>query len=187
MAGRGFRQAGFPNRPMDGPLHHGLVQVMPAALAARRVEIRPRRGEHPLPGPLAAGVRILPRQRMRQLHPAGTRVQVARVLRPDSLEVTLQRGPHQTGKERHAIAIPLPAPHDDLVGPKVQVLDAQARTFEQPQPGPVEHDAHQPGVPCSASSTPRTSSRDRTTGSRAGRAARTSSSNHGSWTPSTCP
>ena len=43
---------------LDGALHDGLVKVMATALAGRSVEVEASSRKHPLPGPLAAGVRV---------------------------------------------------------------------------------------------------------------------------------
>jgi hypothetical protein len=56
-------------RPAGGVLHRalqdGLVEVVAAALARYPVVVDARRRENPLPGPLPAGVRVLPEQRGR--------------------------------------------------------------------------------------------------------------------------
>ena len=51
-------------------------------------------------------------------------------------ELTLQRGPHDGRKNGHPVAIALPAPHDDLIGREVEVLDAQPRAFQEAKAAP---------------------------------------------------
>ena len=79
---------------------------------------------------------------MRQLYPAGTQTQVTLVLRTDAREMTLQRGPHDRRKNGYSVAIAFPTPHDDLIGPEVEVLDAQPRALEQTKAGTVHRRAH---------------------------------------------
>ena len=129
---------------MHSALYDGLVEMVPPPLAGRSVGIRPRRGEDPLPRPLTAGVGVLPGEGMRQLHPPGARAQVALVLRTDTREVTLQRGPYDGRKEGHPVAISLPAPDDDLIRRELEILDAQPRALQEAKAGPVEKDRHQP-------------------------------------------
>jgi len=73
VARRSLRDARPPHRVLHGALKHGLVQVMPAALARLPVDVDARGRKHPLPRPLAAGVRILPGQRPRGAPPSRRR------------------------------------------------------------------------------------------------------------------
>ena len=73
VTGRALRDG----RPAHGflyrPLQRGLVQVVPAPLARGAVHVETGRWEHPLPGPLPPGVRVLARQRPRELQRAPRR------------------------------------------------------------------------------------------------------------------
>ena len=51
--------AGMPDRVSDRPLKDGLVEVVPAVLAGRPIDVDPGGREGPLPRPFAAGVRVL--------------------------------------------------------------------------------------------------------------------------------
>ena len=62
---RRLGDAGVAHGVFDRALQDGLMEVMPAALAGLAVDIEPSGGKHPLPGPLAAGIRILASQRRR--------------------------------------------------------------------------------------------------------------------------
>ncbi len=68
------------------------MQVVATALARRPVEVDARGREDPLPGPLPAGVRILPAEGVGQLDPAGADGEVVAVLSPDRLEMAGQIG-----------------------------------------------------------------------------------------------
>ena len=58
-----LRDPGSADRTFHDPLENGLVQVVPTPLARVPVQIEACRGEDPLPHPLPARVRILPRER----------------------------------------------------------------------------------------------------------------------------
>ena len=93
------RQAGHTSHA----LHHGLMQMVAAALTGGPVEVVPRSGEDPLPGPLAAGVRVLAGQGPGPLDPAGAASQVGLVLALHALEMVTER-PRGDGRENgHAI------------------------------------------------------------------------------------
>ena len=117
---------------------------MPAALARLPVDVDTRGRKHPLPRPLAAGVRVLPGQRPRELDPAGTVPEIGLVLPPDHLDMPDEIGSHDGGQHRHAVAVALAGAHDDLIGGEVHVLHPEAGTLEQTQPCAVEQDGHEP-------------------------------------------
>ena len=74
---------GDPGEPHGIPertLQDRLVEMVAAVLPGTLVDLDPSRREDPLPGPLAAGVRVLARQGPRELHPAGAVCQVEHVL-----------------------------------------------------------------------------------------------------------
>jgi hypothetical protein len=83
MTRRTLRDACPPDGFLDGALQHGLVQVMTAPLARHPVDVEAGGRKHPLPRPLATGVRVLPGERPGQLHPAGSPLQIGSVLTLD--------------------------------------------------------------------------------------------------------
>src|SRR2546427_1733015 len=89
--------AGLSDRRLHHSLQHGLVQVVPPALARLPMEVDARLGKDPLPRPLPARVRILPYERRRQLDPAGAVLQVILMLLADALEMPRQRPFHRHG------------------------------------------------------------------------------------------
>src|SRR5437867_7216204 len=144
VARRSLRDARPPHRLLHSALKHGFVQVMPAALARFSVDVDARGWKHPLPRPLAAGVRILPGQRPRELYPAGAVPEIGLVLSLDHLDMPDEIGFHDGGRHRHAVAVALAGAHDDLIGGEVHVLHPEAGTPEQTQPCAVEQDGHEP-------------------------------------------
>ena len=86
MAAGVLRDPGTKHGLPDSALKDGFVQMVPPPQPAFGIEVDARRGEHPLPGPFAAGVRILPTERMRQRHPAGIADEVALVLAAHGFE-----------------------------------------------------------------------------------------------------
>ena len=105
------------------PLQHGLVQVVPAALAGDAIHVEPGRRKHPLPHPLPPRVRVLARQRPRQFHSAGAALQIALVLSLDSLQVPGQVGLPRGGEHGDPILVTLAPADHDLIGREVDVLD----------------------------------------------------------------
>ena len=71
VAGDVLGDAGLEGRVADGSLEDGLVQVVSSGLAAGLVQVVAGRREDPLPRPLASGVRVLARQGVGGLDPAG--------------------------------------------------------------------------------------------------------------------
>src|SRR5438477_110297 len=127
QARRSLRDARPPHRLLHSALKHGFVQVMPAALARLPVDVDARGWKHPLPRPLAAGVRVLPGQRPRELDPAGTVPEIGLVLPPDHLDMPDEIGSHDGGQHRHAVAVALAVKHDVPANPGyVRLLRASA-------------------------------------------------------------
>ncbi len=60
VAGRAFGNAGPASGFRHRALEHGLMQVVPAPLAGRPVQVEARGGKHSLPCPLPAPGWILP-------------------------------------------------------------------------------------------------------------------------------
>ena len=96
----GLWDLGAPDRILHGALEHGLVEVVAAALTGLPVNVDACGGEHPLPGPLAAGVGVLAGQRPRQLDPSRAVSQVGVVLTLDAFQMLGQIGDHD-GEQRH--------------------------------------------------------------------------------------
>src|SRR3989454_11676938 len=87
MAGRLLREPCLQDSLADRALDDGFMQMVPPTLARGRVDVQARGREHPLPRPLAPGVRILPAERPRQLDPARASGEVALVQRSRPLDV----------------------------------------------------------------------------------------------------
>jgi len=133
VAGGRLRDAGEAYGLLHGALQDGLVQVVATPLARHSVDVEAGGRKHPLPYPLAPGVRVLPGERPGQLHPAGSASQISIVLTLDQFEMPDEVGLHGGGQHRHAVTVALAGPHDDLVGGEVHVLDPEVGAFEQAQ------------------------------------------------------
>ena len=116
--------ARLPDRIFHGALEDRLVQVVAPALAREPIAVDARGGEDPLPPPVPAGVRVLARQRVGQLDPAGAVPEVSLVLLASALEVGDQRGRDRGRQHRHPIFAALAVADDDLVRREVDVLHA---------------------------------------------------------------
>ncbi len=82
-------------RPEAGHSHRALqrclMEVMPPLLPACWLGVVARRGEDPLPGPLATRVWILARERVGHRDPPCPRSEVGLVHQPNVLDVLAQR------------------------------------------------------------------------------------------------
>src|SRR6266566_1592854 len=101
--------------------------MMAPTLIGRRMGVEAGRREDPLPSPLAPGSRILDAQRPRELD------QMMHQLTLETL-----------GEHGDAVAITFAPTHRDLVGGKVDVLDAQAQRLEETRARAVQHGADEP-------------------------------------------
>jgi hypothetical protein len=72
-------------------------------------------------------------------------LEIELVLPPHPLEMPRQIGLHRSRQHRDAVLVALAASDDQLVGGKVDILNAQPAAFEQPEPGSVEQVRHEPG------------------------------------------
>src|SRR5207249_7265989 len=122
-----LRDPGTEHGLPDGALEDGFVQVVPSPLPALAIEVDPRGGEHPLPAPFAAGVRILPAERMRERHPARVGGEVALVSVAPGFDQPLERVLQRTGQHRAPIPTALAGTHDDLVAGEIDVLHPEAK------------------------------------------------------------
>ena len=100
-----------------------------------------------MPAPLPIGIRILPRQRIRQLHVTKSGLQVAFMQAADTIEMSQEALLHARRQHRHAVPVPLAFSHEDLASREVNVFDPQPQTFHQPQPRTVEQHCHDPRNP----------------------------------------
>src|SRR5438445_10715817 len=130
VTARVLDDTGLAQRALDGTLDDGVVQVMAAPLAGEVLHVVAGRREHPLPAELAAGVGILPRQRVGHGDPAGAGLDVPAMLPAYRLDLRQQPGLGGDGEHRHAVLRALAAADDELVGGEVYILDAQLRAFE---------------------------------------------------------
>ena len=120
------------------------MEVVTATLAGDAVHVDARGREDPLPSPGSARVRVLAEERAGQLDPAGAVPEVAFVLPAHPLEVPKQVCLHRGRQHGGAILMPLAVADGELVRCEVHVLHPQATAFQQPQPGAIQQDRHEP-------------------------------------------
>ena len=110
----------------------------PLELRAVAIDIEARRWKNPLPPTVPAGVRVLARQGVGQLDPAGAVAKVGLVLLAPTLEMGDQCGLDRRRQHRHAILAAFAVADDDLVRREVNVLHAQVTAFQQAKPRTVQ-------------------------------------------------
>src|SRR3989441_341340 len=138
-------KAGLEHSLSDGTLDDRLVQMMAAALTRGLVDVESRRRKHPLPGPFAPGVRVLPRERPRQLDPPRALAEVALMKRSHSFDMLRVVGVDRAPQHRHPVLDALAVVDRDLVHREVDVLDAQPATFHEAKARSVEQERHHAG------------------------------------------
>src|SRR5437660_279072 len=129
VTARVLDDAGVAQRALDGTLEA-------APLSGEVLHVVAGRREHPLPAELAAGVGILPRQRVGHGDPAGAGLEVPAMLPAYRLDLRQQPGLGGDGEHRHTVLGALAAANDLLVGGEVHILDAQLSAFQQPKAAP---------------------------------------------------
>lgn len=100
---------------MDGALKSGLVKMVAAALARLGLGVDAGCRKKPLPRPFAAGVRIVARDRARELHPAGAACEITLTELADVHQVSFEDGMSGRRQDRDAILGAFAAPHEDVV------------------------------------------------------------------------
>src|SRR5512145_910105 len=91
VAGRLLGDARGADRLGEGALHDGLVEVVAAALAGRRVEVLALRREDPLPGPEPRGGGVLAVEGLGKGDAARPVLEVGLVKPPRALDLMPQR------------------------------------------------------------------------------------------------
>src|SRR5207244_11777060 len=126
-------------------LHDGLVEMMAAALAGNSLDVEPSGRKHPLPGPLAAGVRILASQRPRQLDPACALPEVEVVLLLDDVQMPGQLDADDGRKRRGPVFVAFAGADDDLIAPEIDILHSEPSALQEAQARAVQQDGHETG------------------------------------------
>jgi hypothetical protein len=88
------------------------VEVVAADLAGLPMLVGPGGGKHPLPGPLAAGVRVLAREGGGELDPAGAPAEVVAVLGVGGSQVGPNGWAGLRREDRRAVARAFPSSDD---------------------------------------------------------------------------
>src|SRR5918992_5912744 len=97
-----------------GPLNYFFIETVPAHDAIKRIDRAAGGRKDVLPGPAAAGARILARQRQRHVHLAEPCGQIALVKRLHAPEMGAHRLDQPLGKHRAPVATSLAVTHRDL-------------------------------------------------------------------------
>ena len=137
VARRRLGNAGPAGRVPDRFLNNRFVQVVSMSETRSGIEVMGGSGKHPLPGPLAVGIRVLPNQGVRQRRPAQPLFQIGFVLFANSPQVVLERLAQHVRQHGDPIFLTFAVPDGDFMPAEVQILDPQLQAFEQPQPRTV--------------------------------------------------
>src|SRR5262245_22049518 len=112
--------------------------MMTAALTRGPVDVESRRWEHPLPGPFAPSVGVLPSECPGQFDPPSALAEVALVERSHPFDMLRDVGLDCARQHRPPILAALAVADRDLVRREVDVLDSQPATFQESKARPVE-------------------------------------------------
>ena len=134
--------ARLARRAADGALEQFFVHMVPAPLAAARIDRNAARRKHVLPSPGRRRVRILSRQCIRQPDRTQTLRQVRRVLRLHHCEVVAQQPGQRIGQHRHAVLAALAVAHRDLPRGEIDILHPQPHALHQAHSGTVKQARH---------------------------------------------
>jgi transposase-like protein len=131
LRGCGLRQSRHLRRRSESLLKHRFVKMVPIPQAGARMTILSRCGKGPLPRPLARSVRILRRQRARQLDVPRAIFEVTLVLSLDVREVFAQRLTQLVGQQGESVLLALALTYDEMARTEVEIFDAQLSALEQ--------------------------------------------------------
>ncbi len=134
----GFAIPASVDGPLDGALDGGLGEVVAADLAAARVGALAARGEDVLPRPALRGAGILDADGVGKVDVAAAARELGVVPGADGPQVRREVGLERGGKHRDAVLLALAVADEDLVAGEVEVLDAQAQRFHEPEARAVE-------------------------------------------------
>jgi hypothetical protein len=146
MATRGLRNPGGPDGLFDGVLQVLLSGVVPACLAAARIDGEIVGREDILPRPFAGCVPVFPVQGAGEINRSAA---VGKVLLMEFLnprEMGLKRTAEPLREDGNAFPHALAFSNGNLTIPKIDILHAEPETLEQTQTAPVEEVCHDPVV-----------------------------------------
>lgn len=69
------------------------------------------------------------------------------MLGSDELEMPGESRLGRKRKQAHAVLVALAAPHENLVGSEVDILDPESSAFQEPKAGTIHQGGHQLGRP----------------------------------------
>jgi len=144
VTARGLRDAGGADGGLHRALDGGFVEVVAALAIVARIEVATRRGEDPLPAPLAWRGRVLAVERVRNRDASRAVAQITLEHSAGVRELAAQGLDAATRQRRHPILASLAATHADLASLEIHVLHTQRQRLEQPEPRAVEQCRYQP-------------------------------------------
>jgi hypothetical protein len=130
--------AGIPNSLPKGFLEGRWIDMKSTDRARQRIDRQIRRGKDPVPAPLLAGARVLPRQRIGQDHARQGLVAVPVVESRDGHQMPFQVLADALREDRLAVFPALAATDRQAVSRKVHVFHSQRKALLKSQPSPVD-------------------------------------------------
>ena len=134
-----LRDAGFADRFAKLAGHGIIVQVITCEVTGPRVRAKRRRGEEPLPCPLAAGIGVFPPEGFRNVDVAGTTGKILKVLVTGFCQVLLEAGFQSSREGDDTVPTAFAVVDRDGSLSEIQILDAQAHGLREPQAAAI-HD-----------------------------------------------
>jgi hypothetical protein len=123
---------------LDGSLDDGLVEVVAAGLSGAGVKVGAGRGEEPLPGPRAGGVRVLEVESVGELDVSRSVAEVGLVLGVDLAQVRAELGDETRREGGDAVPSAFAVSEEDLAAVEVEVLDSKGGALEEAKSRSIE-------------------------------------------------
>lgn len=134
-----FRNCGLADSILQLSLHGGFVQVVAGDSSRARMRTKSRGGEEVLPAPLAGCIGPFPHQRFRHVNVPRADSEVLKVFFAETGEVFLKPLLQGHGQGDDAVFSILSIMDGDGSLAEIQILDAQAHGFHEPEAAAI-HD-----------------------------------------------
>ena len=142
VRGNRFVELREANGLFDGALQDAFVEVVAHDFPGLRIDRTLSGGEDVLPGRLAIGIGIFTFEGIGEVNFAITFPEIPLVTDFHPLNLHAEVEEDAVGERDGAILLAFRVANDDLMTGKINVLDAQAQAFHQPESG-----AEEPGTP----------------------------------------
>src|SRR5882762_628693 len=133
---RALRQPRRSHRLSHRPLNYRHVKMMPPDFARHHVDISSRCRKYILPSPLCRGVRVLSRQRIRNIDPSTAPLKISCMQSSNGFEMVSQPLLNSYRKHRQAILSPLPPRTTISCAPKSRSFTRRRRHSSTRSPDP---------------------------------------------------